>query len=82
MFKIVLIVCLLPSLAFAQASVLKFKDGSSSCGNYYPRKSSYCKNVGGGEICWSKKEVVSIKKVKDCESYNESRGSRGSKKAR
>jgi hypothetical protein len=82
MIRLILILCLIPSLAFAKASILKFKDGSSSCGSYHVKKASYCKKVSGGEICWSKKEVVSVKKVKDCESYDETAGARGSRKGR
>jgi len=79
MIKFVLILCLIPSLAFAKASILKLKDGSSYCGTYYTTKTAYCRKVSGGEICWSKKEVISLKKVKDCESFDEKgTGVRGS----
>jgi len=71
MIRLILILCLVPSLAFAEASILKLWDGSTYCGKYYKTKTAYCRMMSGGEICWSRKEVVSIKKVEDCDSFVE-----------
>jgi len=71
MTRLIFILFLVPSLASAEASILKLRDGSMYCGKYYKTKTSYCRMMSGGEICWSKKEIVSIKKAADCDSFEE-----------
>lgn len=76
---IIIVLCLSPSLAFAEETLLKFKDGSAPmCGNYTEKGNQYCKSVGGGDVCWQKSDIKSVTKVEECEEGGFSAGGAGS----
>ena len=68
MKKLIVVLCLVPSLAFAEETILKFKDGSAPmCGKYVEKGNQYCRNMSAGEMCWQKADVLSAKTVEACE---------------
>jgi hypothetical protein len=63
---LILLLCFIPSLAFAETKI-KFRDGSAMCGDGYVDKGDkYCKSIGGGESCFDKAEIVSVTAIEDC----------------
>lgn len=66
MKTIVIILCLIPMLAFA-AVKLNFKDKTSMCGDYVLKGNQYCKGMSGGEMCFDKRDIASIEKGDGCE---------------
>jgi hypothetical protein len=67
--KLILILCLIPSVAFsADLWMLTFKDGGpSQCGYFYAKGAEYCQRVALGEMCVSKADILKTKKVTACE---------------
>jgi len=65
MKTILIILCLIPTLALAETK-LNFKDKTTMCGAYELKGNQYCKSMSGGEMCFDKAEIVSIAKVDDC----------------
>jgi hypothetical protein len=62
---LIFLLCLIPMVAFAEIQ-LNFKDGSNMCGNYAEKGKTYCRNISGGEICFKKSDIASVKTVDDC----------------
>ncbi|MEK6743425.1 MAG: hypothetical protein AABZ15_07445 [Nitrospirota bacterium] len=65
MKTLVIIFCLIPSVAFS-ATQLSFKDGSSVCGSYVEDDKTYCRPIIGGDICFKKTEITLARTVSEC----------------
>lgn len=65
MKSFILLVCLLPAVAFAEVQVT-FKDGTKVCGHYIEKDKTYCQIIDGGEICVAKSELVSAATMSVC----------------
>jgi len=63
---IVLLLCLIPSLALAEVRIT-FKDGTVSCDNYAIKGNQYCRSIGGIQACGDKADIQSIVKVNSCD---------------
>ena len=59
---LILLLCFIPSLAFAEIQ-LNFKDKTTQCGNYHEVEGKYCKDMSGGTVCWSKSDIAAAAKV-------------------
>lgn len=60
-----LVLCLVPSIVFG-ATQLNFKDGSTVCGEYAESGKAYCKNMIGGDVCFDKSGLTSVRQVSEC----------------
>ncbi len=64
---VALILITLPTLAIGgDLSMLTFKDGSTQCGDYYAKNGTYCRSVGGAEMCYEKAEIKKAVTVQEC----------------
>jgi hypothetical protein len=76
MKTILIILCLIPTLALAETK-LNFKDKTTMCGAYELKGNQYCKSMSGGEMCWNKADIASVEKTDECEQGGYAQGNTG-----